>query len=59
MIRAAGLPCLMFYPRADIGVGRTARLAMIERLIERKRVRHGVIFRLGREVAERARVAGK
>jgi hypothetical protein len=59
MIGAAGLPCLMFYPRADIGVGRTARLAMIERLIERKRVRHGVIFRLCREVAERARVAGK
>ncbi len=59
MIGAAGLPCLTFHPRADIGVGRTARLAMVERLIERMRIRHGVIFRLCREVAEGASVPGK
>jgi peptidoglycan/xylan/chitin deacetylase (PgdA/CDA1 family) len=59
MIAAAGLPCLTFHPRADIGVGRTARLAMVERLIERTRIRHGMTFRLCREVAEGTSVPGK
>jgi peptidoglycan-N-acetylglucosamine deacetylase len=52
MVDTSGLPCLTFHPRADVGVGRTARLAIVERLIDRARIRHGVIFRLCRDVAE-------
>ena len=47
--------CLTLHPRADIGVGRAARLVMVERLIARVRERHGASFALCREVAATCR----
>lgn len=53
LLATAGYACLTLHPRADLGVGRAARIAMIERLFERARER-GSDFRLCRDVAAEA-----
>jgi hypothetical protein len=50
LLATDGYACLTLHPRADLGVGRAARLAMVERLFDRAR-RQGSDFRLCRDVA--------
>jgi len=58
LIDADSYACVTLHPRADLGVGRAARLLMLERLIARIRDRHGAALRLCREVAEECRQGG-
>jgi peptidoglycan/xylan/chitin deacetylase (PgdA/CDA1 family) len=44
LIGVDGYACLTLHPRADIGVGRAARLVMLERLLGQFREKHGVVF---------------
>lgn len=53
LLATDGYACLTLHPRADIGIGRAARITMIERLFERARAR-GSDFRLCRDVAAEA-----
>jgi peptidoglycan-N-acetylglucosamine deacetylase len=50
LLATDGYACPTLHPRADLGIGRAARIMMIERLFERAR-RLGSGFRLCREVA--------
>lgn len=58
LLATDGYACLTLHPRADLGVGRAARIAMIERLFDRARRQHGSDFRLCREVAAECREDG-
>jgi peptidoglycan/xylan/chitin deacetylase (PgdA/CDA1 family) len=51
LIAVDGYACLTFHPRADIGVGRAARLAMVEALLARIREHGGVEFKRCGEAA--------
>lgn len=53
LLATDGYACLTLHPRADLGVGRAARITMIERLFERARGL-GSEFRQCREVAAEA-----
>ena len=53
LLATDGYACLTLHPRADLGVGRAARLVMVERLFDRAR-RQGSDFRLCRDVAAAA-----
>lgn len=50
LLATDGYACITLHPRADLGIGRAARITMIERLFERAR-RLGSGFRLCREAA--------
>lgn len=50
LLATDGYACITLHPRADLGIGRAARITMIERLFERAR-RLGNGFQLRREVA--------
>ena len=50
LIGVEGYACLTFHPRADIGIGRAARLPILGRLVERAR-RLGAEPILGRDLA--------
>jgi peptidoglycan-N-acetylglucosamine deacetylase len=50
LLATDGYACMTLHPRANLGIGRAARITMIERLFERAR-RLGSGFRLCREVA--------
>jgi peptidoglycan/xylan/chitin deacetylase (PgdA/CDA1 family) len=47
-----GYACLTLHPRADYGVGRAARLQMMEGLIDHLRERHGAQFKTCRALAQ-------
>jgi peptidoglycan-N-acetylglucosamine deacetylase len=58
LVEADGFACLTLHPRADIGVGRAARLIMVERLLTRIRDKHRATLRLCRDVALACRQDG-
>jgi peptidoglycan-N-acetylglucosamine deacetylase len=53
LLAVEGYACLTFHPRADIGIGRAARLPMLERLV-RLAEGQGAVPSLCRDEAERA-----
>lgn len=53
LLGVEGYACLTFHPRADIGIGRAARLPMLERLV-RLAEKQGAVPSLCRDAAERA-----